>query len=366
MALSINRRTALAGLGGFFTTIACQKSWSFSQPERMSLGRAARHRGLMWGAAVKLEQLESDPGFRQLVVTQANLLVPEVALKWDTVQPVPGRFNFGPGDRLLQIAQAAKLGMRGHTLVWHQQLPPWVLALNTKAAVERALATHIETLVAHYRERFQSWDVINEPIADDGKGLRDSLWLRWLGERYLEQSLRWAHQADPTVPLVINDFGLEDDSDQTQRKRQRLLQLLRRLRDQGVPLQAIGLQAHLYAAPQNPTFRTLPTFLAALADLNLDVYVTELDVNDRRLPAALPERDLQVAAVYRSFLKSALTSPRLRLIATWGLSDRYTWLNSFEPRSDRLAQRPLPFSADLAPKAAYCSSTEELLLGTTS
>jgi endo-1,4-beta-xylanase len=152
---------------------------------------------------------------------------------------------------------------------------------------------------------------------------------------------------------VINEYGLEGDDAKTQRKRQAFLTLLRQLRERGVPLHAVGLQAHLYANGSGPTtFRTLPTFLRELAALDLDILVTELDVNDRELPAAIPERDRAVAAVYGAFLEAVVPESRLKLITTWGLSDRTTWLNAFMPRADGLPQRPLPFDDNNQPKAA--------------
>jgi endo-1,4-beta-xylanase len=207
--------------------------------------------------------------------------------------------------------------------------------------------------VGHYRGQLQSWDVVNEPIAEDGSGLRRDLWLERLGPGYIARALTWAHRADPKAVLVINEYGLEGDDARSARKRETFLALLRQLRREGVPLNAVGLQGHLYANGSGPTtFRSLPGFLRALAALDLDIYITELDVNDRELPAAVPERDRRVADVYAAFLAAVLPEPRLKLITGWGLSDRHTWLNRFFPRADGLPQRPLPFDDADASKAA--------------
>jgi endo-1,4-beta-xylanase len=311
----------------------------------------AAARGLRWGTAVTNDQLR-DPGLRRLVSEQSGLIVPESELKWDGVEATPGRFDFSAPDRLLAFAREQGLAMRGHTLVWHEQLPAWVKALSP-AELDRAMATYIGTVVGHYRGQLSSWDVVNEPIADDGTGLRRSLWLERLGPDYIARALTLAHQADPKAALVINEYGLEGDDAKTARKRQAFLTLLRQLRQRGVPLNAVGLQAHLYANGSGPTtFRTLPAFLRELAALDLDILVTELDVNDRELPAAIPGRDRAVAAVYGAFLEAVLQEPRLKLITTWGLSDRTTWLNAFLPRADGLPQRPLPFDEDNQPKPA--------------
>jgi endo-1,4-beta-xylanase len=139
-----------------------------------------------------------------------------------------------------------------------------------------------------------------------------------------------------------------------------MLRLLRDLRQRRVPLQAIGLQAHLYATADGPTFRRLPDFLKALADLDLDIYVTELDVNDRELPASIAQRDARVAEIYGSFLAAIHNQPRLIMITSWGLSDRYTWLNQHFPRSDGFRQRPLPFDLNNMAKPAEQSILEVL------
>jgi endo-1,4-beta-xylanase len=323
-----------------------------------SLKAAAARSGRLWGAAVSVEQLQ-DGSFRTLVLDQAALIVPEHEMKWDGLEPDPGRFDFSAPDRLLQFAHRHGMGMRGHTLVWHQQLPRWLVELPA-AETSTALEQYITAVVGHYRGQLQSWDVVNEPIAEDGSGLRKSLWLERLGPHYIEKALRLAHRADSTVPLLINDYGLEGDDPTSERKRQQMLQLLRDLRQRRVPLQAIGLQAHLYATADGPTFRRLPDFLQALADLDLDIYVTELDVNDRELPAAIAQRDARVAEIYEAFLAAIHNQPRLIMITSWGLSDRYTWLNEHFPRSDGFQQRPLPFDANYMAKPAEQSILEVL------
>ncbi len=338
----------LAGVGALGWSVARALPPPGASPTLQALAAA---RGLRWGTAVTNAQLQ-NPDLRRLVTSQSSLIVPEWELKWDGVEAAPGRFDFSAPNRLLAFAHEHGLAMRGHTLVWHEQLPAWVKALPA-ADLDKALATYIRTVVGHYRGRLPSWDVVNEPIADDGTGLRRTLLLERLGQDYIARSLTLAHQADPAAALVINEYGLEGDDAKTARKRRSFLALLRQLRDQGVPLNAVGLQAHLYANGSGATtYRTLPAFLRELAALNLDVYVTELDVNDRELPAAIPERDRAVAAVYAAFLSAVLPEPRLKLITSWGLSDRTTWLNSFFPRTDGLPQRPLPFDANNQNKPA--------------
>lgn len=324
----------LFGLGGCLAKGADQQA-------AVSLRQLAQERGLLWGAAVQDGQL-ADQNFSKLLKAQAGLIVPENSLKWDQLQPEHGKFDFSKADGLLDFANNNKMSMRGHVLVWHQQLPAWLGSLN-KQDLAMAMQQHINTVVSHYRGKLQSWDVLNEIIAEDGNGLRKSIWLDNLGPQYIDQALLAAHKADPNVPLVINDYGLEGDDPKTARKRATLLSLLKDLRSRGIPLQAVGLQAHLAATPTGPTFNTLPDFLHKLAALNLDVYITELDVNDSQLAAGISGRDKRVADIYEDFLSVVTKDPNVKLVATWGLSDRFSWLNQAFPRSDHLPQRPLPF-----------------------
>jgi endo-1,4-beta-xylanase len=237
-------------------------------------------------------------------------------------------------------------------LVWHNQLPAWLTQLPP-AELRQALERHVRGLAGGLRGQIHTWDVVNEPLDEQGHGLRRTLWLQALGPGYIAAALRWAHQADPSARLAINEYGLEGDDPASARKRQAMLTLLRELRQQGVPLNVVGLQAHLLApAEGDPSFRSLPGFLAELRRLGLQVQITELDVSDRELPADPALRDARVAATYDAFLRVVLAEPAVTLVSTWGLSDRDSWLNQAFPRADGLPQRPLPYDADLRPKSA--------------
>ncbi|UOW71215.1 1,4-beta-xylanase [Synechococcus elongatus PCC 7943] len=348
---TLRRRQFLQGLCGASAVLLAQQVQA--APARLrSLAELAQQRSLLWGSAITTDML-AIPDLAALYRQQTSLLVPEWEMKWEVLQPSPDRFDFSRSDRLLAFAQSYQAQLRGHTLLWHQQLPQWLASL-TAAETATALQRYITTVVGHYRGHLQSWDVINEPIAENGQGLRPNLWLRQLGPSYLEKSLRWARAVDPTVPLVINDFGLEPDSPLATRKRLQLLRLVQELRDRDTPLQAIGFQAHLVANPQAPpSFTGFAEFLADLSRFDLDFYITELDVNDQALPANNAERDREVAQTYQRFLSAVLPLPRLKLVTTWGLSDRFTWLNQFAPRANGLPQRPLPFDSVFQPTETY-------------
>lgn len=303
-----------------------------------------------WGSSLD-RQAFHDPAYLALLQHQVTVITPENALKWEVVQPRPDRWDFRDYDQILRFASQSGMQLRGHVLVWHEQLPAWLLALSP-AQREQHLKSHIETLLRHTRGHITSWDVINEPLAADGRGLRRSIWFQDLGEAYIAKALRWARRADPRAQLVINDYGLEGDDPVSLRKRQSLLQLVRRLQRQQVPLDAIGLQAHLKASSDGPTFSTLPAFIAQLRRLGLRVIVSELDINDEALAGDRQSRDQRLAAMYRSFLEALIQQrPAIDGVIQWGLSDRHTWLNQFQPRQDGRPQRPALFDAQLQPKS---------------
>jgi endo-1,4-beta-xylanase len=322
----------------------------------VSLGAAAQRRGRVYGAAVSQQALE-DRDFRRLLLQQVGSLTPENGLKWEVVEPQRGHFDFRQGDALLRLAKRHGLEMRGHTLVWEQQEPAWLQTVAS-SDLRPILKAHIQGVVGHYRGQLRSWDVINEPLADDGSGLRRHRWWRALGPEYIDLALEWAHQTDPGARLLINEYGLEAQTPAAAVKRLALLALLRDLRRRNVPVHGIGLQAHLQAGQQNGRYDELVGFLKQVQALGLEIQITELDVDDRQLSGDPALRDRLVAAEYDSFLAAVLSNPAVRQVTTWGLSDRYTWLNSQSPRPDGRRQRALPFDEALQAKPAVAVMRE--------
>ena len=211
-------------------------------------------------------------------------------------------------------------------------------------------------MVGRYAGTVASWDVVNEPVERNDRrpdGLRKSPWLRALGPDYLEIAFRAAHAADPHARLALADYGLEyDDESWMVEKRGTMLSLLRGLLARGVPIHALALQGHLLG-DRPPAFgKGLSAFLAEVAALGLDIYITELDVNDQDTPGSVAARDHVTADIYARFLDTVLAQPAVKMVVTWGLSDRYTSKTTMFPRRDGAPVRPLPFDADLRPKPA--------------
>jgi endo-1,4-beta-xylanase len=274
---------------------------------------------------------------------------------WRYVHPEQHRFDFADATRLATFAAAHSLPLRGHTLVWHDLMPAWAFRNRDWRDARGVLSEHVSGIVSHFRGRVKSWDVVNEPLQlTDGHpdGLRRSRFLQAMGADYIAIALQSAHAAGGQARLGINEFGLESDSESSQRKRTAMLGLLRRLKERLVPIDYLGLQAHLSGGDRFSS-NGLGAFIAEVRSLGIRVLVTELDVNDSMFPARTDERDALVADVYERFLRIALASGEVDSVTTWGLSDDRSWLQWFRPRPDGLPQRPLPFDAMMNPKPAW-------------
>jgi endo-1,4-beta-xylanase len=320
------------------------------------LRQRAAAKGLLYGAALRTVQLEKDPVFAKAVAQECNILVPDRELKWRFLCPSPGVYNFAPVDKLLSFAQSHTMQMRGHTLVWHEALPSWVDGSLSHLNAKQILTDHISTVVKRYAGKMHSWDVVNEALEPKDKrsdGLRDSPWLTMLGPDYIDLAFRLAAEADPKALLTYNDFGMDYDTSFGRKKRVLVLNLLKHLKANGTPIHALGIQAHLYRDQPNFNADSFKIFLQKVADLGLKIMITELDVTEKKLPTNLQERDRIIAAAYEDYLSVALAQPAVIAVLTWGLSDRYTWLSTKEPREDRTSVRPLPLDKELKRKLAW-------------
>ena len=169
---------------------------------------------------------------------------------FDAAVSGPATYNFEPADSLVAFSQSHRMAVRGHTLVWHQQLPSWLTSGGYSfVGLSSILADHIYTVMKHFAGQVYAWDVVNEAFNDDGS-LRGTLWsnapgIGREGTAYIEQALRWAHAADPKALLFYNDFGAEP----VNAKSDAIYRMARDFLSRGVPLNGIGLQMHLSVGP---------------------------------------------------------------------------------------------------------------------
>jgi len=322
---------------------------------------AAAH-GLLVGCAVNPDRLDGEPEYATTVADQANIVVPENALKWAALRPTPQQFDFRKADDVVVFALSHDQKVRGHNLCWHEALPSWFAGAVNKSNAAQFLTDHIRAVAGRYAGKMHSWDVVNEAVdVKSGRpdGLRDSLWLQLIGPGYLELAFRTARQADASALLTYNDYGIELDTPEQIDKRGQVMMLVRRLKARGVPIDAVGVQSHLSAGDAPGT--GLLHFVRELHDMGLQVFITELDVNDRKLPDSVPERDAAIAKTYRDYLTMMLAEPNVNVALTWGITDRYTWLNSSKDgRPDGKPERPLPFDYDYNPTPAFFAERDTI------
>lgn len=328
-----------------------------------SLRAHADARGLLVGCAVVPEKLTGEPEYAALVAAQANILVPENAMKWKALRPAPDKFDFHGADTILAFAAAHGQKVRGHNLCWHEALPDWFAVSVTKDNARQILAEHIRTVAGRYAGKLHSWDVVNEAIDPKSGlpgGLRKSPWLEVIGPDYLDVAFRTARAADSTALLTYNDYGIETDAPGETEKRAAVLALVRGMRKRGVPIDAVGIQSHLKTQNPEPG-KGLRDFVGELRRMDLRVFVTELDVNEKQLTDSDAERDAASARIYGDYVTMMVAESNVDAVLTWGITDRYTWLNGPRTaRPDGKPQRCLPFYADYQPAPAFFALRDAL------
>jgi endo-1,4-beta-xylanase len=340
----------------------------------------ATGKGLRWRTR---EQVNRDVA---QVLAQFNQVTAENDHKWALIHPREGAdgYDFTGADALVDFGMQHGMYLVGHTLVWHSQTPNWVFAGDQpapdrddaqaarrpgggtgrwtfdgpRANREQLLARmrdHIQTVVGRYKGRIRAWDVVNEALTDSGtEVLRDSLWHQIIGPDYIAKAFEYAHEADPDAVLRYNDYGLENPA-----KRRKLGILIQSLKEQGVPVMAIGTQAHLNVS--TASFESMDAALTDMEKLGLPIHVTELDINSaqggqRNTGADVAnnaeatrgglvsdaDRQLAVAyeGVFRAFLKH---KDAVEVVTFWGPNDANSW---------RRDGNPLLFDTESQPKPA--------------
>jgi endo-1,4-beta-xylanase len=368
----VTRRSVLLGAAGAVAAGALGGAASaFAGGGKSPLWRVALDRGLIYGSSYST-RLADDTAYGALIDREAAILFTEDDLLWYQLRPTPdSALDFSFGDRFVQIAERQRQLVFGAHLVWDEGFGEgWTeddLFGMDEPTARRVLFGTVRAVVRRYRGRVVAWSCVNEAVdAAEADGLRkDVPWYQTIGPEYVAESFRVAHAADPNACLVLNEFGFETDDewDTAADKRSAALRVIDSLLAQHVPVHALGVQAHLRAADFaagkfDP--RGYKRFLNDVADRGLAVIVTELDVLDDGLPAANGPRDRGVADAYKRYLDAALQVPAVGSVMTFGLSDRYTWLQEDYPRDDGAPRRPLPYDDQLRPKPAYDALRTEL------
>jgi endo-1,4-beta-xylanase len=336
-----HRRAVLAGA---LALSACHRSADAQTPP-VDLPPLKSVAAFPVGTCVGAEQLK-DPVFAALAAAQVSQLTAEWEMKMEYIAADDGSLRFEAPDAIAAFARAHGQRLFGHTLVWYAQSPPAFERLPPGPAFAEAFGRYISAVVGRYRGLASGWDVVNEAVAEDGVGWRDSLWSRRLGPLdHMVQAFHHAHEADPDVPLFLNDYNLES----LPAKRATFLKLAEALLKAGAPLSGLGSQTHV-AADLAPG--AIGAMLRDLASLGLPVHVSEMDVSITRARGLIKDRaalQAKQAALYAEAAEAfSQLPPRQRFAVThWGLRDPDSWLVRENP-----ADTPLLFDAAGRPKAA--------------
>lgn len=326
------------------------------------------------GAAINADQITGkDVRGDAIILKQFNSITPENVMKWEVIHPQPESYDFSLADKYVEFGQKNHMFIVGHNLCWHSQTPDWVFKdkngnpLTREALLER-LHDHIQKVVGRYKGKIASWDVVNEALNEDGT-LRQSPWLKIIGDDYIVKAFEFAHEADPQAQLNYNDYNLE-----TPAKRKGAIALVKKLQAAGVPIAVVGNQAHLHM--DSPSVAEEEAAVTELAATGVKVAITELDIDvlpsawgmtadvsmklaqspklnpyPNGLPAdvqqALAKRYADIFAVY--WKHRAL----INRVTLWGVTDGESWLNGW-PVPGRTSY-PLLFDRAGQPKPAFAA-----------
>lgn len=315
------------------------------------------------GVAVGKRNLSGEES--ALIKKHFNSITAENDMKMESMQPIEGKFNWREADSIISFATQNNIKVRGHNLCWHEQAPSWFFTDKegrevSKIVLLQRLKAHIDAVVGRYKGKIYAWDVVNEAIDDDStKYLRNSKWYQICGEDFIIKAFEYAHAADPDAKLYYNDYNTERPE-----KRERVYKLLKSLKDKGVPIDGVGLQAHW--SIYEPSEKELVTAIERYSSLGLKIQFTELDLsiypwekNKRakradesdaytdELEARQVAKYKMVFNVFRKY-KNVITN-----VTFWNISDRRTWLDGYPVPGRK--NYPLLFDTQLKPKKAYWS-----------
>jgi endo-1,4-beta-xylanase len=349
--------------------LAACKEEGAEQPTGVGLKTAYKDDFLI-GAALGAEHInQTNPKATTLILREFNSITPENHLKWGNIHPGRDSFDFGLADKFVALGEKHGMKMVGHTLVWHSQLAPWVEQVTDAAEMDAVLTQHINTLVGRYKGRLHGWDVVNEALNEDG-ALRETPFLKAMGEGYLEKAFKLAAAADPGAELYYNDYNIEQPA-----KRAGCIAMIKKLQVAGVKIDGVGIQGHwsIKGLPYEDIEKSIEEYSA----LGLDVHFTELDITMlpnpwdlqgadvnqnypgspfmNPYPDSLPiaKQEEQAAAYGQLFSLFLKHRDKIKRVTFWGVNDGHSWLNDW-PIKDRV-NYPLLFDRNFEPKPAYRS-----------
>ncbi len=313
-------------------TLALGFASAQSAPAPTTLRQTAAAHSIVVGAAAASAYL-SEADYATILGSEFSQLQAENEMKFSLIHPRPDTdphpYDFKGGDALVSFAEAHNMKVRGHTLVWHNQVSKWVTEGKfSSSQLAEILHSHINSVVTHYASKIYAWDVVNEAFNDSGS-MRSTIWYdhpgigAGKGTKYIEQAFLWARAADPNAKLFYNDY----DAEVMNTKSDAIYDMAKDFKKRGVPLDGIGFQTHVSLKFDNP--KKLESFaenLERFAKLGLELHITELDV---RLDDNEAEASAAQAKLYGEIATLCVQQPACKLLQTWGFTDKHSWIPEF-------------------------------------
>jgi endo-1,4-beta-xylanase len=327
-----------------------------------TLGPAANCTNRLFGAALAASHL-TETGYAT-AARELSFVTPENEMKWDQIEPTQGTYTFGPADQIVTFAMQNGLKIKGHTLVWHKQLPAYVTNLTAAADIRAAMLEHINGVMSHYKGKVTVWDVVNEAwltTGATGNGspmFRPSVFSNALGgQAFIDLAFMTAHTADPAATLVYNEFADEGLTD----KATAVYNMVSDMKSRNIPIDGVGFQMHI-GINTNPTAADVATNMQRFAALGVKIYISEMDVNT----CAGYSLD-QETTQYHDMVAACVAQPACAAVTVWGVTDKFSWLNiNVNPNSNAgcatgVLPAPLLWDANYAKKTAYTGALNALL-----
>jgi endo-1,4-beta-xylanase len=352
----LSRRQILAGLAGA-AGVAAGRPAEASTYVYNNLGLLAKNANILFGAALG-SPYYSDPTYAALFA-QTRLLISEWQFNLGSLMPTTrGVFDFYNADRIVALGQSLGKPVKAHCLFWQAYNPAWLASLST-SELQYFFDSYIDAVVPRYAGKIYAWNIANEPFwPADGLpgGYGNGPWYQAFGAQWPTRAFKRVAALDPKAKFCVNEAQCDNNVVGLGATiRPALLTLVDAMQQAGATVSAVGLESHLDMgmAYDDSIFQT---FVGQLAQRNVEIWISELDVREFTLPASASQRDSLVAARVSSFLSKALTSPAVTQVATWGLADKYTWLDAvwaaeFGATSRR--PRPLPYDTRFQPKPMW-------------
>ncbi|MEO0474175.1 MAG: endo-1,4-beta-xylanase [Bacteroidota bacterium] len=329
---------------------------AFSLSGQTGLRDYADQRGINIGAAVNgvFFNLAATHPYVETLKGEYNMLVAENAMKFDAIQPQQGVFNFAQADALIDFAEANNMKVRGHTLLWHNQLPSWLTGGTfTRDSLLGIMENHITTYVSHFKGKIDEWDVLNEAIdTDEPDNYRRTIWYNVIGPDYIDSAFVYAHRADSSALLFYNDYSAEE----VNTKSTIIYNLIQQMQQNGIPIDGFGMQGHFWVNGfnQGSIEQNMDRFGN---DLGLLVNFTEIDISIPSSQFANPLFDDLQAANYGRLLSICLKRSFCTSFMMWGFTDAYSWIPNF---TNNQRGKALIFDASYQPKPAYFAIRDTL------